>query len=160
MIPPAGICLGILYKTSETIILQIHPNLSRADIDTVANCYAIMGSIHQRWPHIPARWRDFITHPKSNFYQSIHTTIITREGVKFEIQIRTFEMHRISEQGIAAHWKYKEGSTIEQKDDQRFAWLQNILESQKEMNDSREFLDAFRVEVFRMKFLPLRLPER
>ncbi len=107
--------------------------------DTVANCYAIMGSIHQRWTHIPARWRDFITNPKSNFYQSIHTTIITREGAKFEIQIRTREMHRNAEEGIAAHWKYKEGLAFLEHDN-RLQWFREMIEYHKTNPDPKEFL--------------------
>jgi guanosine-3',5'-bis(diphosphate) 3'-pyrophosphohydrolase len=111
-------------------------------------CYEILGIIHALWKPVSGRFKDFISLPKANMYQSLHTTVIGPYGQRIEIQIRTDEMDRVARHGIAAHWKYKEGSTIEQKDDQRFNWLQNILESQKEMNDSREFLDAFRVEVF------------
>ncbi|MBN2345883.1 MAG: bifunctional (p)ppGpp synthetase/guanosine-3',5'-bis(diphosphate) 3'-pyrophosphohydrolase, partial [Candidatus Aminicenantes bacterium] len=106
---------------------------------TVANCYVIMGAIHQQWVHIPSRWRDFITNPKSNFYQSIHTTIITREGVKFEIQIRTREMHRNAEEGIAAHWKYKEGLAF-LENDYRLEWFREMIETHKTNPDPKEFL--------------------
>jgi guanosine-3',5'-bis(diphosphate) 3'-pyrophosphohydrolase len=107
--------------------------------DTVANCYVIMGAIHQQWVHIPGRWRDFITNPKSNFYQSIHTTIITREGVKFEIQIRTQEMHRNAEEGIAAHWKYKEGLAF-LENDHRLEWFREMIDYHKTNPDPKEFL--------------------
>jgi guanosine-3',5'-bis(diphosphate) 3'-pyrophosphohydrolase len=107
--------------------------------DTVANCYVIMGAIHQEWVHIPSRWRDFITNPKSNFYQSIHTTIITREGVKFEIQIRTREMHRNAEEGIAAHWKYKEGLAF-LENDHRLDWFREMIDYHKTNPDPKEFL--------------------
>jgi guanosine-3',5'-bis(diphosphate) 3'-pyrophosphohydrolase len=107
--------------------------------DTVANCYVIMGAIHQQWVHIPGRWRDFITNPKSNFYQSIHTTIITREGVKFEIQIRTHEMHRNAEEGIAAHWKYKEGLAF-LENDHRLEWFREMIDYHKTNPDPKEFL--------------------
>jgi guanosine-3',5'-bis(diphosphate) 3'-pyrophosphohydrolase len=107
--------------------------------DTVANCYVIMGAIHQQWVHIPSRWRDFITNPKSNFYQSIHTTIITREGVKFEIQIRTQEMHRNAEEGIAAHWKYKEGLAF-LENDHRLEWFREMIDYHKTNPDPKEFL--------------------
>ena len=107
--------------------------------DTVANCYVIMGAIHQQWIHIPSRWRDFITNPKSNFYQSIHTTIITREGVKFEIQIRTREMHRNAEEGIAAHWKYKEGLAF-LENDHRLEWFREMIDYHKTNPDPKEFL--------------------
>jgi len=111
-------------------------------------CYEVLGIIHALWKPIPGRFKDYISLPKANMYQSLHTSVIGPYGQRIEIQIRTEEMDRVARHGIAAHWKYKEGSTAEQKDDQRFTWLQNILESQKEMSDSREFLDAFRVEVF------------
>jgi GTP diphosphokinase / guanosine-3',5'-bis(diphosphate) 3'-diphosphatase len=111
----------------------------RVITDTVANCYAIMGGIHQRWTHIPARWRDFITNPKSNFYQSIHTTIITHAGVKFEIQIRTAEMHHNAEEGIAAHWKYKEGLAFLEHDN-RLQWFREMIEYHKTNPDPKEFL--------------------
>jgi len=111
-------------------------------------CYEVLGIIHALWKPIPGRFKDYISLPKANMYQSLHTSVIGPYGQRIEIQIRTEEMDRVARHGIAAHWKYKEGSTDEQKHDQSFAWLQNILESQKEMSDSREFLDAFRVEVF------------
>ena len=111
----------------------------RVITDTVANCYVIMGAIHQQWVHIPSRWRDFITNPKSNFYQSIHTTIITREGVKFEIQIRTQEMHRNAEEGIAAHWKYKEGLAF-LENDHRLEWFREMIDYHKTNPDPKEFL--------------------
>jgi guanosine-3',5'-bis(diphosphate) 3'-pyrophosphohydrolase len=107
--------------------------------NTVANCYVIMGAIHQQWVHIPSRWRDFITNPKSNFYQSIHTTVITREGVKFEIQIRTREMHRNAEEGIAAHWKYKEGLAF-LENDHRLEWFREMIDYHKTNPDPKEFL--------------------
>jgi GTP pyrophosphokinase len=111
----------------------------RVITDTVANCYVIMGAIHQQWVHIPGRWRDFITNPKSNFYQSIHTTIITKEGVKFEIQIRTQEMHRNAEEGIAAHWKYKEGLAF-LENDHRLEWFREMIDYHKTNPDPKEFL--------------------
>ena len=111
----------------------------RVITDTVANCYVIMGAIHQQWVHIPSRWRDFITNPKSNFYQSIHTTIITREGVKFEIQIRTQEMHRNAEEGISAHWKYKEGLAFLEHD-HRLEWFREMIDYHKTNPDPKEFL--------------------
>ncbi len=120
----------------------------RIIVNDRSECYEILGIIHALWKPVSGRFKDFISLPKANMYQSLHTTVIGPYGQRIEIQIRTEEMDRVAKHGIAAHWKYKEGSTIEQKDDQRFNWLQNILESQKEMNDSREFLDAFRVEVF------------
>ena len=120
----------------------------RIIVEERPECYEVLGIIHALWKPVPGRFKDYISLPKTNMYQSLHTIVIGPYGQRIEIQIRTGDMDRVARHGIAAHWKYKEGSTIEQKDDQRFTWLQNILESQKEMNDSREFLDAFRVEVF------------
>jgi GTP pyrophosphokinase len=114
--------------------------------DTVANCYAIMGMIHQQWTHIPSRWRDFITNPKSNYYQSIHTTIITRQGVKFEIQIRTRDMHRSAEEGIAAHWKYKEGMSFIENDN-RLQWFREMIEYHKTNPDPKEFLSLVKKDL-------------
>jgi len=114
--------------------------------DTVANCYAVMGMIHQQWTHIPSRWRDFITNPKSNYYKSIHTTIITREGVKFEIQIRDREMHRSAEEGIAAHWKYKEGMGFIENDD-RLQWFREMIEYHKTNPDPKEFLSLVKKDL-------------
>lgn len=107
--------------------------------DTVENCYALMGEIHQRWTFIPSRWRDFIATPKSNGYQSIHTTVMTREGIKFEIQIRTTEMHEVAEEGIAAHWRYKEGISF-LDNDQRLQWFRDMIETHKENPNPRDFL--------------------
>jgi len=111
----------------------------RVVTDTVESCYTIMGEIHQRWTYIPARWRDFIATQKSNGYQSIHTTILTREGVKFEIQIRTREMHQVAENGIAAHWKYKEDISF-LENDQRLKWFRDMVEAHKSNPNPMEFL--------------------
>jgi GTP pyrophosphokinase len=111
----------------------------RVITDSIENCYALMGEIHQKWTHLPSRFRDFIANQKSNGYQSIHSTIITPEGIKFEIQIRTYEMHKIAEEGIAAHWKYKEGiSFIE--GDQRLQWFRDMIEVHKENPNPKDFL--------------------
>jgi guanosine-3',5'-bis(diphosphate) 3'-pyrophosphohydrolase len=118
----------------------------RVITDSIENCYALMGEIHQRWPHIPSRFRDFIANQKSNGYQSIHTTIITPEGIKFEVQIRTRDMHKIAEEGIAAHWKYKEGiSFIE--DDQRLEWFREMIETHKENPNPKDFLSLVKGEL-------------
>ena len=120
--------------------------------DSIENCYALMGEIHQRWTHLPSRFRDFIANQKANGYQSIHSTIITPEGIKFEIQIRTHEMHQVAEEGIAAHWKYKEGiSFIE--DDQRLHWFRDMIETYEENPNPKDFLslvkgDLTPVEIF------------
>jgi guanosine-3',5'-bis(diphosphate) 3'-pyrophosphohydrolase len=111
----------------------------RVITDSIEDCYALMGEIHQKWTHLPSRFRDFIANQKSNGYQSIHSTIITPEGIKFEIQIRTQEMHKIAEEGIAAHWKYKEGISFI-GDDQRLQWFRDMIEVHKENPNPRDFL--------------------
>lgn len=111
----------------------------RVITDSVENCYALMGEIHQAWQHIPGRWRDFITNPKPNGYQSIHTTVLTPDGFKFEIQIRTHEMHKVAEEGIAAHWKYKDGIAFLDSD-QRLQWFRDMIENHEHNPDPREFI--------------------
>jgi GTP pyrophosphokinase len=114
--------------------------------DSVENCYAIMGDIHQRYQHIPSRWRDFITNPKNNGYQSIHTTIIIPNGVKFEIQIRTKEMHEFAEEGIAAHWSYKEGISF-LENDHRLDWFRDMIETHKNNPNPRDFLSLVKSDL-------------
>jgi GTP pyrophosphokinase len=112
------------------------------------DCYEVLGIIHSIWTPVPGRFKDYISMPKANRYQSLHTTVIGPYGQRIEIQIRTEEMNSIAEEGIAAHWKYKEGRRIEQKDDQRFAWLHQLMEWQKELKDPREFLETVRIDLF------------
>src|SRR5258708_40367842 len=101
--------------------------------DSVKNWYAALGVIHNKWRPIPRRIKDFIAIPRPNLYQSLHTSVVTMNGQTFEVQIRTEEMHRIAEEGIAAHWKYKEGRKGPGADDQRIAWLRHLVESQREV---------------------------
>lgn len=109
--------------------------------DSVKNCYATLGIIHQRWPHLPHRFRDFIAMPKPNLYQALHTTIITEEKQTFEIQIRTQDMHNLAENGIAAHWKYKEADPQNIiKEDKRLQWLREMVDLYKEQKSPREFI--------------------
>jgi GTP pyrophosphokinase len=116
--------------------------------DTTANCYAILGLIHSLWTPVPGRFKDFIGVPKSNLYQSLHTTVIGPKGERVEFQIRTEEMHRIDEEGIAAHWRYKEKSTISQREEQQYAWLRQLLEWQKDVPDAREFMETVKGDLF------------
>lgn len=120
----------------------------RIIVKTRQECYEVLGIIHSLWKPIPGRFKDYISLPKANMYQSLHTTVVGPYGQRIEIQIRTEEMDRIAKIGIAAHWKYKEGRRIEQKTDQRFAWLQQIIESQAEVRDSHQLLEAFKVDIF------------
>ncbi len=116
--------------------------------DSVKDCYAALGVIHQRWPHLPQRFRDFVAMPKPNLYQALHTTIITEDRRTFEIQIRTREMHDLAENGIAAHWKYKEGSPQEfAKDDRRLHWLRELVGFYEEQKNPREFLKSLRANL-------------
>ena len=116
--------------------------------DSVKNCYAALGVIHNEWHPIPGRIKDFIAIPRPNLYQSLHTSVIGPGGVNFEIQIRTDEMHRIAEEGIAAHWKYKEGRRGSGVDDQRVAWLRQLVEWQREMRDPGEFMSTLKVDLY------------
>ena len=119
----------------------------RIIVDTVKDCYAALGVIHEMYKPIPGRFKDYIAMPKANMYQSLHTTLIGPNGQPFEIQIRTFEMHKTAEYGIAAHWKYKEGKTGEkdnQSEEAKLSWLRQILEWQKEMSDNKEFLSSIK----------------
>ncbi len=119
----------------------------RIIVDTVKDCYAILGIVHSMWTPIPGRFKDYIAMPKPNMYQSLHTTVIGDTGDPFEIQIRTKEMHRIAEYGIAAHWKYKEGVSADQEE-VKLSWLRQSLEWQKEMDNPKEFLETLKMDLF------------
>lgn len=110
--------------------------------------YAALGLVHSIWPPVPGRFKDYVALPKPNGYQSLHTTVIGPHGERMEMQIRTSEMHRDAELGVAAHWKYKRGQGGEQKDDAKFAWLRQLLERQQELEDPNEFFDAVKVDLF------------
>ena len=119
----------------------------RIKVDTVKDCYAALGVIHEMYKPIPGRFKDYIAMPKENMYQSLHTTLIGSSGTPFEIQIRTFEMHRTAEYGIAAHWKYKEGGGSINKEEEKLSWLRQILDWQQDMSDNREFLSMIKTEL-------------
>jgi GTP diphosphokinase / guanosine-3',5'-bis(diphosphate) 3'-diphosphatase len=120
----------------------------RIVVPTLGNCYEALGLIHQLWKPVPGRFKDFIAIPKPNMYQSLHTTVIGPRSERVEIQIRTDEMNRIAEEGIAAHWAYKEGKTTISKDDEKFAWLRQLMEWQQDLKDPKEFLDTVKVDLF------------
>src|SRR5947208_711718 len=114
----------------------------------VKDCYAALGIIHQTWSPVPGRIKDFIAMPRPNGYQSLHTSVISEHGLPFEVQIRTQKMHRMAEEGIAAHWKYKEGRTGDQRDERYFQWMRQLLEYQQEVRDPQEFIQNLKVELY------------
>src|SRR6185369_9127550 len=122
----------------------------RVLVETVADCYATLGVIHSQWTPVPGRFKDYLALPKPNMYQSLHTTVIGPGRERIEIQIRTHDMHRVAEQGIAAHWKYKERNSggVDPKDAARFGWLRQLMEFQKDLKDPAEFLESVKVDLF------------
>jgi GTP pyrophosphokinase len=144
-------------------LFSIHQKLKRQKIDldqvydmvalrivtqSVKDCYAALGIIHQTWSPVPGRIKDFIAMPRPNGYQSLHTSVVSDRGFPFEVQIRTAEMHRIAEEGIAAHWKYKEGRVGANRDEQYFIWLRQLLEWQQEVRDPQEFLQNLKIDLY------------
>ena len=144
-------------------LFSIHQKLNRQKIDldqvydfmalrivtnSIKDCYAALGIIHQTWSPVPGRIKDFIAMPRPNGYQSLHTSVISDRGFPFEVQIRTAEMHRVAEEGIAAHWKYNEGRHGADRDEQYFIWLRQLLEWQQEVRDPQEFLQNLKIELY------------
>ena len=144
-----------LYSIGQKLLRQHVPLEQVYDLlavrivtDSVKNCYAALGVIHNTWRPVPGRIKDFIAIPRPNLYQSLHTSVIGPHGQPFEVQIRTEEMHRIAEEGIAAHWKYKGGSRLGPQDEERFAWLRHVVEWQQEMGDPGEFLSTLKIDLY------------
>ena len=138
-------------KANECTIEQIHDIIAfRVSVESVSDCYAALGVIHSKWTPVPGRFKDYIALPKPNMYQSLHTTVIGPGRERIEIQIRTHEMNRVAERGIAAHWKYKEkhGGGIADSDAQRFGWLRQLMEWQKDLKDPAEFLEGVKIDLF------------
>jgi guanosine-3',5'-bis(diphosphate) 3'-pyrophosphohydrolase len=128
---------------------EIHDAIGfRVITDTQMHCYQGLGVAHQTWTPIPGRFKDYIALPKPNLYQSLHTAVIGPRGERIEIQIRTADMHLVAEHGIAAHWKYKEGKPVAASDEKKFAWLRQLMESQKDLNDPTEFLESVKIDLF------------
>ena len=138
------------FQESGANIDQVFDLLAlRVIVDTVSDCYAVLGLIHSAWRPVPGRIKDFIATPRANLYQSLHTTVIGEGGHQFEVQIRTEEMHRVAEEGIAAHWKYKAGgSPVSARDEQRLAWVRQLVEWQREMTDPNEFLSTLKIDLY------------
>ncbi len=120
----------------------------RVICQTVQDCYAVLGLLHSTWRPVPGRIKDFIAMPRPNLYQSLHTTLIAPGGHQFEVQIRTEEMHRVAEEGIAAHWKYKAGDTVSAKDEARLAWVRQLMDWQREMSDPNEFMSTLKIDLY------------
>jgi len=114
---------------------------------SLQDCYAVLGIVHNAWRPVPGRIKDFIAMPRPNLYQSLHTSVITEDGTPFEIQIRTEEMHKMAEEGIAAHWKYKDGA-VSPQDEQRLAWLRQVVEWQRDVSDPNEFLSTLKIDLY------------
>ena len=125
----------------------------RVIVEDIDQCYELLGKIHKKWKPIPGRIKDYIAMPKPNMYQSLHTTVVTDFGQTFEIQIRTKEMHRMAEYGIAAHWKYKENKEVENNFDTRLSWIREVMEWQGGVRDSKEFLESLKGEVYSSEVL-------
>ena len=142
-----------VYKKMHKLhmdIDQIYDLLAvRIIVDSVKDCYTMLGEIHTMWKPMPGRFKDYIAMPKANNYQSLHTTVVTPYNETFEIQIRTFEMHKIAEYGVAAHWKYKEGTTGSDSElDVKVKWLREVMDAQKDIDGAREVMDAVKINVF------------
>ena len=155
---------GIQAKVESRIkrLFSIHQKIQRQQIGvnqiydlfalrivttSVHDCYAVLGIIHNQWRPVPGRIKDFIAMPRPNLYQSLHTTVITENGTSFEVQIRTEEMHKMAEEGIAAHWKYKDGP-VSARDEERLAWLRQVVEWQREVSDPNEFLSTLKIDLY------------
>ncbi len=138
-------------KNQNKTIDQIYDLFAvRIIVDTVKDCYAALGVIHEMYKPIPGRFKDYIAMPKANMYQSLHTTLIGNNGQPFEIQLRTYEMHKAAEYGIAAHWKYKiasDGKKIEDSEEEKLSWLRQILEWQQDMSDNKEFMNLLKSDL-------------
>ncbi|MEA1960639.1 MAG: bifunctional (p)ppGpp synthetase/guanosine-3',5'-bis(diphosphate) 3'-pyrophosphohydrolase [Bacillota bacterium] len=141
-----------MLKQNKTID-EIYDKIAiRVIVNEVRDCYGVLGVIHTMWQPLPGRFKDYIATPKPNMYQSLHTTLIGQGGEPFEVQIRTWEMHRTAEHGFAAHWRYKEGTTGGKEKDKKFeeklSWLRQILEWQQDVNDEQEFMESLKIDLF------------
>ena len=136
-------------KRQRISLEQVYDLIALRVITTsVRDCYGTLGIIHQTWSPVPGRFKDFVAMPRANGYQSLHTSVVSDKGVQFEVQIRTEEMHAVAEEGIAAHWKYKEGRVGVTPDERHFAWLRQLLEWQQEVHDPGEFIHSLKVDLY------------
>ncbi len=141
-------------KTQNKTLDQIYDLTAvRVIVGTVDECYEVLGKIHKKWKPIPGRIKDYIATPKANMYQSLHTTVVTNFGQAFEIQIRTFEMHRIAEFGIAAHWKYKEKKSEDSAFTERLSWIREVLDWEGGLKDSKDFMQSLKTELYSNELL-------
>ena len=136
-------------KDQNLSAIQVYDILAfRVIVNSLKECYEVLGIIHATWKPVPGRFKDYISLPKANMYQSLHTTLIGPLGQRMEIQIRTWEMDRVAEEGIAAHWKYKEGLVASKTDEKQITWLRQLLEWQKSLQDPKEFMETVRMDLF------------
>ncbi|MDO8519575.1 MAG: bifunctional (p)ppGpp synthetase/guanosine-3',5'-bis(diphosphate) 3'-pyrophosphohydrolase [Deltaproteobacteria bacterium] len=142
---------GLFQKMERQNILfeQVHDLIAfRILTETLEECYEALGLLHSLWKPVPGRFKDYIAMPKTNNYQSLHTTVICLDGERVEFQIRTFTMHEVAEKGIASHWKYKEGGILDMESETTFRWLRQLVDWQKELKDSLEFMDTVKLDLF------------
>ena len=137
-----------MYTQNKTIDELYDLFAVRIIVDTVADCYAVLGMVHDLYTPVPMRFKDYIAMPKPNMYQSLHTTVIGRGGIPFEVQIRTWEMHRIAEYGVAAHWKYKSGEESSMEIDDKLTWIRKLIETEDDTRDPDEFMRALKIDIF------------
>jgi len=136
-------------KRQKVELEQVYDFIAlRIVTESVKDCYGALGIIHQTWSPVPGRIKDFIAMPRPNGYQSLHTSVISEHGMPFEVQIRTMEMHRMAEEGIAAHWKYKEGRVGDHRDERYFQWMRQLLEYQQEVRDPQEFIQNLKIDLY------------
>lgn len=137
-----------MYSQNKTLDEIYDLFAVRVIVDTVADCYNVLGIVHDLYKPMPGRFKDYIAMPKPNMYQSLHTTVIGKSGQPFEIQIRTWEMHRTSEYGVAAHWKYKEGKSAITDFDEKMSWIRRLMEIQRDMVDAEDFMQSLKIDLF------------